>query len=366
MRKLILIILFAVLFIPLRCFSQHTLTYADIPHPGDSFIVAVDNSHIVDIGVAGTGPQTWDFSSLVQDSIKFSFYGITSNLSFAGEFPYSNLYSWGPGFIYAGPGSSGPAASAFGYLMSSSTDTGMYIYGYRCNYDGRGEKNVYHDRPEVLVKTPVTFNSPATETNSRWEVPFNLITGNYDTTYISHIHKEVACDAYGEIYLPSGHYFSNVLRIHEYGTITDTIRIIYMGIPFYNYRFKKDTFNFYHFYAPLQRHPVATAYTRTDGSLIRMEYLWISMLGVDAGVPESELIKVYPNPADEMTTITLPTSLTKAAEIRISDAIGRVVISKQIPWGQDKIIIQTSNLDPGIYYITIPGFKLSKKLIIRF
>ena len=174
---------------------------------------------------------------------------MTSNLSFAGEFPYSNLYSYGPGFIYAGPGSSGPASSAFGYLMSVSNDTGMYIYGYRCNYDGQGEKNVYHDRPEVLVKTPVTFNSPTTVTNSRWEVAFNQsIIDLYDTAYISHIHKEVTCDAYGEISLPAGRYFSNVLRIHEYGTITDTIRIIYHGIPVYNYRFKKDTFNYYHFY----------------------------------------------------------------------------------------------------------------------
>lgn len=365
MRNIFNTIVVCALLFPARMFSQYTLTYSDIPHPGDSFIIAVDNSHYVDIGTAGTGPQTWNFSSLVQDSLKFSFYGITSNLSFAGEFPYSNIYSWGPGFIYAGPGSSGPAANAFGYLMSSSTDTGMYIYGYRCNYDGRGEKNVYHDRPEILVKTPVTFNSPTAVSNSRWEVPFNLITGNYDTTYISHIHKEVTCDAYGEIYLPSGQYFDNVLRIHEFGTITDTIRIIWNGITVYNYRFKKDTFNYYHFYAPLKRHPVATAYTRNDGQLIRMEYLWISMLGTENREPESKQMNIYPNPADEMTTIDFCAPLAEAAEIKIYNAFGRVVLSKQISPGRDKIIIQTANFDPGIYYISFPGLNLTKKLIIR-
>lgn len=334
--------------------AQYTLTYADIPHPGDSFIVSVDRSHSVNIGTSGPTAQSWDFSNLVQDSIKFSTYGISSRLPFASDFPLSNLYSYGPGFIYAGPGSSGPAASAFGYLMMVSGDTGMYVLGYRSNYDGRGEKDVYHDKPEILVKTPCTYNTPTTSTFSEWQVAFNVISANYDTVYISHIEKHVSCDAFGDITIPTARHFSNVLRVHEFGVISDTIRITYGGMTVYNYSFRKDTFNYYHYYAPLQRHPVATAYTRPNGSLILVEYLKFSVLeGIENGKSENQGIRIYPNPVNDHFTVSLPGNLTEPSVLKIFDSFGRIIRSTTIPANTATYNMNSIGLQAGVYFVVL-------------
>ena len=334
--------------------AQYTLTYADIPHPGDSFIVSVDRSHSVNIGTSSPSAQTWDFSALVQDSIKFSTYGITSRLPFASDFPSSNLYTYGPGFIYAGPGSSGPAANAFGYLMMVSGDTGMYILGYRNNYDGRGEKNVYHDKPEILVKAPCTYNSPTISTYSKWQVAFNAISANYDTIYISNIEKHVDCDAFGDITIPTSRHFSNVLRIHEFGIISDTIRITYGGMTVYNYPFRKDTFNYYHYYAPLQRHPVATAYTRPDGSLILVEYLKYSILeGIETEQSVNQNIQVYPNPVKDNYSITLLKEMSGSSDLKIFDSFGRMIKQESIPGYTRTYEMNSSSLKSGLYFIVL-------------
>lgn len=79
---------------------------------------------------------------------------------------------------------------------------------------------------------------------------------------------------------------------------------------------------------------------------------------------------VYPNPADDkiFLTYSIPAHITNL-KFEIRNILGNVVGTYQLsPGNNDRILIQTANLDPGIYFhsLYLDGKNLvTRKLIIK-
>ena len=343
MRKLIPVILILFWF---SANSQITIYQQDLPQPGDTFMLYVDKTPSVSLGNASASAQNWDYSSLGNDSTKYAPYGITANLPFASSFPNSNSYTYGPAVLYGGPGAPSPGAG-FGYTMWSITPTGMWVEGYRSNYDGQGEKNIVPNPKEMLMPVPCTYGHNQYY-DSKWEVNIAYVPANYDTLYRSRTHKNIQCDAWGSMTTPLG-VFNDVIRIHEFSVTTDSIFVIFGGVTYYSTIFKKDTINKYLFWSPEQRHPVAIAYCTNAGLLQRIEYVSWANVSVPI-VEKNNSMSVYPNPATENITILLPDEFkNQTSVIRIFDLSGKLVLLEKLSGNFISLPINT--LNEGIYYV---------------
>jgi photosystem II stability/assembly factor-like uncharacterized protein len=87
------------------------------------------------------------------------------------------------------------------------------------------------------------------------------------------------------------------------------------------------------------------------------------ILTQDETVFSSE-VKVYPNPASEMVTISNASNSEKSS-VSIYDVMGRVV--KQLDFKGKELQLSVENFQPGIYYLKISEGKkqTTKKLIVK-
>ncbi|MCH3923518.1 MAG: T9SS type A sorting domain-containing protein [Bacteroidales bacterium] len=77
-------------------------------------------------------------------------------------------------------------------------------------------------------------------------------------------------------------------------------------------------------------------------------------------------ISLYPNPANEQTTLQI-NNLNSDAKVIMTDVAGRIIKTDNIAKGQSSLRLNTSNLSSGIYYIKISSnsFTQTKKLIVK-
>ncbi|MBL7853831.1 MAG: T9SS type A sorting domain-containing protein [Cyclobacteriaceae bacterium] len=82
-------------------------------------------------------------------------------------------------------------------------------------------------------------------------------------------------------------------------------------------------------------------------------------------LPEDVL--AYPNPANEQLTVELPAKFDQPIRLRMVDQLGRVLEAGNIPTGETKQTIDTSNLAAGMYLLQLEGIQgtpVRKKVII--
>lgn len=63
-------------------------------------------------------------------------------------------------------------------------------------------------------------------------------------------------------------------------------------------------------------------------------------------------IKVYPNPSSDFVSISFP-SYTSSAKIEIADAMGKIVLKKEIFINSNEYLLDTEGISVGIYYLSI-------------
>ena len=249
--------------------------------------------------------------------------------------------------MYGGPGAPSPGAG-IGYTMWAVNSTGMWVVGYRSDYDGHGEKNVFINPLEMLMPVPCAYGHNQ-DYDSKWEVTIGYVPTDYDTLYRSRTHKNINCDAWGSMTTPYGS-FSNVIRVHEFSVTTDSAFVVFGGTTYFSLLFKKDTINKYLFWAPNERHPVAIAYCSNAGVLQRIEYVSWAQLYVPQ-VEENELsFAVYPNPASDKITVRFPEAFkNEESVISIFDLTGKL-ITTQAGFGNE-ISMSLESYDKGMYLI---------------
>ena len=64
-------------------------------------------------------------------------------------------------------------------------------------------------------------------------------------------------------------------------------------------------------------------------------------------------VVVFPNPADNSFSVELSPSLVGSTEIKIYDAVGRIVLSPSVNIIDQAVVVETKNWNSGLYYVTV-------------
>lgn len=106
--------------------------------------------------------------------------------------------------------------------------------------------------------------------------------------------------------------------------------------------------------------------TNVSSQIVKLSHDWfysgdVGTEELDNGLGNLWLGQNYPNPADEYTIIPV-ISREQESKIELIDVLGRVVISKSIKPGANRVNINTSQLNEGIYFYRIVGGELAPDL----
>lgn len=338
-------IFFSLFIIGMLLNAQIIITSTSLPQPGDTFALKYMNNPVINIGTPLPTSQTWDFTMLENDSMKYATYGITANLPFASEYPQSNLYTWGPSVMYGGPGTPLPGVG-WGWMLFRTDVNGMDVIGYRQGNPPDVLSSI-QTPPLKLMKTPCGYDTTFSQ-NSQWEISFNANPSNVDTTYISYVSKNIVCDAWGTLSTPIEQNIE-VIRIHEYQISVDSVFGKMNGITVYKMELKRDTANNYLFYTPTKRHPIVTVWCRPNGDIYAAEYLFYSRLY--NSIDESNLNdikKIFPNPA--INNFTIETFGSSVLNLEAYSLDGKQIYNGKIPQNG---IINCESWNEGIYFLII-------------
>ncbi|MFN4958844.1 MAG: T9SS type A sorting domain-containing protein [Cyclobacteriaceae bacterium] len=91
----------------------------------------------------------------------------------------------------------------------------------------------------------------------------------------------------------------------------------------------------------------------------------VTVTSLEDLLPEDVL--AYPNPANEQLTVELPARFDQPIRLRMVDQLGRTLDAGNIPTGETKQTIDTSNLAAGMYLLQLEGIQgtpVRKKVII--
>ncbi|MBU0765342.1 MAG: hypothetical protein KJ607_10960, partial [Bacteroidetes bacterium] len=272
--------------------AQITLTYDNLPAAGDTFILYVDTTTVVDVGTTG-GPNVWDFSALSIDSITAKAFGETANLPFANEFPTSNVYE-------------GDSLTA--YIMYNRDVPGFNAVGYRGDF-GSGPVCVSFTDPELIIGTPCTQGTVNND-HAEFELyftSFDTMGFTFDVYYVVSAEKTISCDAWGSVTLP-GQSFPDVIRIKSVKQSTELIESRMVQFPYtvFTDTVKSETTVQYMFISDEIRYPVAVLdFNATEDTLKKTEFIYspVNIVSVNNGNwsdPATWDCNCMPLPADHI------------------------------------------------------------------
>ncbi|MBI5217566.1 MAG: T9SS type A sorting domain-containing protein [Bacteroidia bacterium] len=278
MKKLILISV-ALIFTNIVLAQPITITCNDMPKAGRVNIVTYDTSSQVSIGQADSVSQTWNFSALVNHYQKIASYSPTAPYQqYASSFPGSNLYTYGPSYLFAGFYGAAPVdQGTWGYMYWATDSGGFSIVGFRTDY-GIGQRNILETPSELLMGTPADYGS-VFNNSAQWTAIFNANPSDHDTNYVSKVKKTLTVDAFGQLTTAFGTF--DVLRVHEFYKKTDSVFVSYNNfpVPGYDSILSIDTVHNYYFWAKNIGYPVAIVHCNNNNVVQNIEYLTDTLSG---------------------------------------------------------------------------------------
>lgn len=305
-------------------------------------MIHVDLNPTISTDLTPGADMIWDFTDLQNDESNFACYPPSDDLEFIDEFPLSETYTYGPGYIYAGPGGTAPINN-WGYLMTFTNSQGLFAEGFYSDY-GMGYRSTYNTPPELLMFTPANYLDE--EVNiSYWEVVINETVEapyNVDTLYRRDVSKTLNCDAWGELTTDYGTYA--VLRIHETGISIDSV-FGYNGIiTYFSTEVSRDTINNYYFWAKELRNPLMTLHCDYEDNIERIDYLMGAIYADKSELHFTDDLYIYPNPAQDIITVQ-----GLLGKYSIFDIAGKFLIEGRFE--NNYQIIDISTLQCGYYFI---------------
>ncbi|CAN5185643.1 hypothetical protein BH09BAC5_BH09BAC5_23540 [soil metagenome] len=341
-----------IIFISTTLFSQITITLADLPQAGNTYITATDTTPSINNGVPSASSQVWDFSSLTMDYPSVPTYGLTSWTPYASAFPASNIYTYGPSAMYSSLSGGAPVSSQGmnkGYMFWKTDINGFWIIGFRADSGSYANTNVTDAPSELLIGTPATYGTPFSN-NSRWVFPMNLIPTDVDTYYVSTTVKTLTSDAWGSLTTPTG-VFPNVLRIHEHLVKVDSVYAQIGTTVILSQEFSRDTLNNYLYMANGIGYPLSIVHADVNDLIYSVEYYTGTFMGVNE-INNNAALNLYPNPCSDNLEVSYSGKGNIAIEI--IDVTGRIVLSKEVVHAENqKIFCDVSSIDKGIYILKI-------------
>jgi hypothetical protein len=101
-------------------------------------------------------------------------------------------------------------------------------------------------------------------------------------------------------------------------------------------------------------------------SVLYVDNLNFDNLITDVTAPlAAQVFSIYPNPASETLTITTPIELAYPAVATVFNALGQVVLTKQLNANQQQLDV--SNLPNGVYTISLQTslVKVAQKILVH-
>ncbi|MDD4148805.1 MAG: T9SS type A sorting domain-containing protein [Bacteroidales bacterium] len=337
-------------------FSQITIEEADLMMPSDTFLIHVDLNPTISPDLTPGANLTWDFTGLQNDESNYACYAPSNDLDFIDEFPQAEFYTYGPGYIYAGPGGGAPLEN-WGYMMFFTNPDGLFAEGFYSDY-GMGYRSTFNTPAELLMFTPANYLDEETN-NSYWEVVVNENVEtpiNVDSLYRRDVDKNLFADAWGTLTTDFGTY--DVLRIHETGISVDSVFGYDGTITYFSMEYTRDTINNYYFWTKELRNPLMTLHCDYDGNIERIDYLMGAIYAQNNFETINKQSKIYPNPAKDFIVFENFTN-----NIKIYNSLGQVVRTIKNPNPLQKVSI--SDLPKGLYFVKDNNNK-AEKLIIEF
>jgi hypothetical protein len=319
--------------------SQVVIEEADLMQPGDTFLIHVDLSPVVVIDLTPGEDLSWDFLGLNNDQTNFACYPPSDDLEFIDEFPLSETYTYGPGYIYAGPGGTAPMDN-WGYLMTFTNSNGLFVEGFYSDY-GMGYRSTFNTPAEMLMFTPCNYSNEQA-VDSHWEVTIDLSDEtpfDIDTLYRRQVSKTLNADAWGSIITDYGTF--DVLRIHETGISIDSAFGIWNSTVVISLEYSRDTINNYYFWAKEIRNPVLTLHCDYEDNIERIDYV-MGAIYASSNIIQANTANAFPNPATNKIELEGFNGL-----ISIFNVSGEVVM--RITDSDDKANIDISTLKNGLY-----------------
>ena len=111
--------------------------------------------------------------------------------------------------------------------------------------------------------------------------------------------------------------------------------------------------------------------TATDaGGCSQTDSLEVQVQSVEVGILEltnAATVKLYPNPNSGIFTLQVPTASNKAFSLRIFNLAGEQVLTKDVSFAGDKLMLDLGDLEKGVYLLQLNNADqaLQNKLIIQ-
>ncbi|MCX7697672.1 MAG: T9SS type A sorting domain-containing protein [Bacteroidales bacterium] len=321
------------------------IQFGSLPLPGDTFVFGVDVSPQVLFDYQQTG-ATWDFSTLVQDTLQVSAYGATQNLPYQTNFPTSNVYTYGPGMLYGGPGGIAPYQNHFGYMFFRTDSQGFTAVGFRGSFGG-APTNVTIQPAEWLMKTPFTLYDSISQ-NYTWTIALNAFPNDIDTFYTRHAFKYLTAVGSGTIITPAGT-FSNCLLVKEFIYYEDSLKIKFLSNTILDTLLLYDTLLYIHAWTPSKRNHVFKAeYEPSSNTLLKMWWLKYEIHAQILDQNDELTLTVFPNPVKKGENISI--LLPNIERVYLSNILGKNVC-ELISYDQKNFTLP--QIEKGYYILQI-------------
>ena len=282
-------------------------------------------------------PIIWDFmcdgtswKTLAVDSVLSGACGVQSTDSTAVNAPFS---------------ADGSTTSFLGYTahitVSRSTDGKVIFYGW--SDSDRGNVSTFNNQPDVMIKGYNVVTGKLTATTD--------VTGGNGVSYYPYVSNLSYYDNAQQAYVVPVVYGIGTSKLGSTptGTLYDGTKPMQF---FYN---NCGVFN---------------AGSFTQSAIVHGDNIFAScVLGINSHNAFESAISNYPNPFNNTTTIAVTLSENKAVDVKIYNAIGNLVFSKNIKGnvGENTVTFDGGQLSSGVYYYTVTAGnqQATKKMIIQ-
>lgn len=317
-----------------------------LPEPGDTFAFGVDKYPTVGFDYEQIA-ATWDLAALQNDTSQFASYGVSAQLPFAASFPVSNLYTYGPGFLYGGLGGSSPYGGNYGHMMFASAASGFSVVGFRSDF-GFGMETVTIQPNEILMPVPFTYGDSIYQQSS-WQMAYNNVPMDVDTFYKRTTYKSLVAKGYGSLNTPFSTY-GNCLAVEEKIIYHDSLFIKFGTVVLVDSLIQSDTLLNVNLWTNQCHNSVLIA-NYNPHTFVCEKMSWLNYQDL-AAINESQkpLISIYPNPVSSNEICSI--SGIQAEKVRVFSLDGRL----QFQTAVSQNLLALPQMLPGQYIMQIESY----------
>jgi hypothetical protein len=348
-KSLLLIALFSCL--SYNAIAQPIVTSSNMFVAGDMSIAYIADTTNVDYGTGGAN-KTWDYSGLkaaggTMDSI-ITRYIAPSETPYHSNFPDATLCSQIVG------------QNTYSYMKYDNSASTLNGIGFTLGTDANAVIETY-DQPELYAKFPINSTYNVSNTFSATYISYGITS--YRRGSIT-----MRADGYGTLKLPRNTY-NNVLRI--YTVSIDSADLNGSGM-------EKIVSSSYTYQAPGIKNDLLKVY-RDDIYVKGMHvngnkhvtYYDMAKTGISRKSDFADAsVKIFPNPVQNLCTLSVETDKNAPAAIDVINALGQVVKTYSglsLRNGTNSFTIDMSTYEKGFYFVRLSaeGQSTSQKILVQ-